>query len=276
MAINKKLIHFKTFENFNSQKLSANEANTKYTTGISGTETSGNPDILYQSICFIKDTQQIWTHGQIYNASADNSLRDANVQAVDIAGGLDDVAEPSIGGGGTYAEVNHGTSDSTFELTPNTFHVWDEVTSLNLTLGAETSGIANEYLFQFASGSTPTTLTLPDGIKFSEDLTIEANKIYQISILKGLGSVLSWDSVTLIDNYLRKDGSNLVFDYPVASDVVVSVYGRPTSAAASSVPTSFTLEYTTGSQSMSVRSVFNIEGITPPSDDAYNYISDSI
>ena len=71
MAINKKLIHFKTFANFNSQKLSANEANTKYTTGISGTETSGNPDILYQSICFIKDTQQIWTHGQIYNASAD-------------------------------------------------------------------------------------------------------------------------------------------------------------------------------------------------------------
>lgn len=73
MAINKKLIHFKTFANFNSQKLSANEANTKYTTGISGTETSGNPDILYQSICFIKDTQQIWTHGQIYNASADGS-----------------------------------------------------------------------------------------------------------------------------------------------------------------------------------------------------------
>lgn len=72
MAINKKLIHFKTFANFNSQKLSANEANTKYTTGISGTETSGNPDILYQSICFIKDTQQIWTHGQIYNASAEN------------------------------------------------------------------------------------------------------------------------------------------------------------------------------------------------------------
>lgn len=74
MAINKKLIHFKTFENFNSQKLSANEANTKYTTGISGTETSGNPDILYQSICFIKDTQQIWTHGQIYNASADGGV----------------------------------------------------------------------------------------------------------------------------------------------------------------------------------------------------------
>lgn len=95
-------------------------------------------------------------------------------------------------GGGAYAEVNHGTNDTTFTLTPNTFHVWEEVTSLTLTLGAETSGIANEYLFQFTSGSTPTTLTLPSDIKFSEDLVIEANKIYQISILKGLGSVLEF------------------------------------------------------------------------------------
>ena len=107
----------------------------------------------------------------------------------------------SEGGSSSYTEVNHGTSDTTFELTPNTFHIWDEVTVMNLTLGAETSGIANEYLFQFTSGSIPTTLTLPDDIKFSDDLVIEANKIYQISILKGLGSVLSWgntDAIVLI------------------------------------------------------------------------------
>ena len=104
----------------------------------------------------------------------------------------------SEGGSSAYAEVNHGTSDRTFELTPNTFHVWDEMTALTLTLGAETTGVANEYLFQFTSPATPTSLTLPDDIKFSEDLTIEANKIYQISILKGLGSVLCWDSVVSI------------------------------------------------------------------------------
>lgn len=104
----------------------------------------------------------------------------------------------SSSGNGAYSEINHGTSDSTFELTPNTFHVWDEMTALTLTLGAETSGVANEYLFQFTSGTIPTTLTLPDDIKFSEDLVIEANKIYQISILKGLGSVLSWDNAPII------------------------------------------------------------------------------
>lgn len=25
---------------------------------------------------------------------------------------------------GAYPEINHGTSDTTFTLTPNTFHVW--------------------------------------------------------------------------------------------------------------------------------------------------------
>jgi len=63
MAINKKLIHFNTFENFNSMKLSANAENTQYTLGTEGTVQTGSPDILYQSIVYIKDTQQQWTHG---------------------------------------------------------------------------------------------------------------------------------------------------------------------------------------------------------------------
>ena len=47
MAINKKLIHFNTFENFNSKKLSANIENTKYTLGVNGEIQKGSPDILY-------------------------------------------------------------------------------------------------------------------------------------------------------------------------------------------------------------------------------------
>jgi hypothetical protein len=101
--------------------------------------------------------------------------------------------DSSSSGNGAYAEVNHGTSDTTFTLTPNTFHIWDEVTTLDLDFGIETSGIMNEYLFQFTSGSESTTLILPYGIKFNSDLIIEENKIYQISILNGLGTVMSWD-----------------------------------------------------------------------------------
>jgi hypothetical protein len=56
MAINKKLIHFNNFENFNSKKLSANAENTEYTLGINGEKQSGPPDILWHSIVYIKDT----------------------------------------------------------------------------------------------------------------------------------------------------------------------------------------------------------------------------
>lgn len=105
----------------------------------------------------------------------------------------------TISGGASssaYPEVNHGTGDTTFTLTPNTFHVWDEVTSLTLNFGNETSGVANEYLFQFTSGSTATSLTLPDSIKWANDNvpTIGANMIYQVSILHGLASVLEFNN----------------------------------------------------------------------------------
>lgn len=50
MAINKKLIHFKTYQAFNKELEAGN--------------------ILETSIVWIKDTQQIYTHGQFYNCSA--------------------------------------------------------------------------------------------------------------------------------------------------------------------------------------------------------------
>lgn len=73
MAIKKKLIHFDTYSNFNSQKLSANKENTQYTVGVNGSVITGNPTILYQSICFIKDESKIWTHGALYDCANQNS-----------------------------------------------------------------------------------------------------------------------------------------------------------------------------------------------------------
>lgn len=69
MAIEKRFIHFKKFSDFNSKKLSANEANTQYTVGVSGAIQNGEPDILYQSYVWIKDTKQQWTHGQLYDGT---------------------------------------------------------------------------------------------------------------------------------------------------------------------------------------------------------------
>lgn len=75
MATKRRLIHFQTFDNFNQMKLSANDDNTQYTVGINGEIVSGTDvDVPYQAIAFIKDTEQIWTHGKLYN----------NTQIVDL------------------------------------------------------------------------------------------------------------------------------------------------------------------------------------------------
>lgn len=94
----------------------------------------------------------------------------------------------SGGGSAAYPIVNHGTNDTTFTLTPNTFHVWGEVSSLDLSFGAPQAGVANEYLFQFTSGSGGTTLALPGDIKWANDWRVDSQYIYQVSILNGIAS----------------------------------------------------------------------------------------
>ena len=82
--------------------------------------------------------------------------------------------------------INHGTSDTIFTLTPNKYHIWGEVSSLTLTLGSGVSGYLSEYMFEFQSGSTPTTLTLPNTVEWPSTPTIEANKRYQVSIVSNI------------------------------------------------------------------------------------------
>lgn len=66
MSIIHRYIHVENFEQFNTMKLSANAENTKYTIGLSEDVINGVPDVLYQSICWIKDIKKQWTHGQLY------------------------------------------------------------------------------------------------------------------------------------------------------------------------------------------------------------------
>ena len=94
-----------------------------------------------------------------------------------------------------YPLVSHGTSDTTFTLTPNTFHVWGTVSSLTLTFGSETEGVANEYLFQFScSSSVATTLSLPSSVMWADGETpaIEVMKTYQVSILNNCATIQSF------------------------------------------------------------------------------------
>lgn len=88
------------------------------------------------------------------------------------------------------AYVDHGTADTTFQLPPNQMHTWGEVASLTLTLGVGTGGIVNEYLFAFTSGTTPTTLSLPESIQ--TDIYVDANTRYECSIVDNYMTFHDW------------------------------------------------------------------------------------
>ena len=176
----------------------------------------------------------------------------------------------SSSGSSAMPLVDHGTNGTTSMIAPNVFHKWGEVASLTLTLGAETAGVANQYTFEFASGSTATVLALPDSLKWADDNvpTIEANMIYQISILNGLAVVLKFKNAKLITNNLTVSGTTLTFDYPVASNVQVQVQGGGSTNIAT---------FNEGDQTKSVMlgpgvSVEEVLGIIPPEDSVYKYV----
>ena len=81
------------------------------------------------------------------------------------------------------AVVDHGTSDTTFTLTPNVLHRWDSVFSLNLTLGSGETGYMSEYMFEFFVGASDFALDLPASVIWVEQPTFRQDMGYQVSIL---------------------------------------------------------------------------------------------
>lgn len=84
------------------------------------------------------------------------------------------------------------TTESTKELQPNTYYVFGEVETLTLTLAAGENDVLSEYMFEFTSGTTPTVITPIEGVEWRGD-TIEANKVYQASIVRGIGILVGRD-----------------------------------------------------------------------------------
>ena len=80
-------------------------------------------------------------------------------------------------------------SGSAKELQPNKYYIFGEVTTLTLTLAKGKEGKLAEYMFEFTSGATPTKITDIAGVEWKGD-TIEANKVYQASISRGIGILI--------------------------------------------------------------------------------------
>lgn len=152
---------------------------------------------------------------------------------------------------GNYPLVSHGTADTTFELTPNTMHVWAEVSALTLTLGTEESGKVNEYIFQFTSGVTATTLSLPSSIVWGneEPLIPEAGKTYQVSIVNNIATytfTVEYYGIHL--RTLKAKGSQISLAF---TDIPISVTGA-TEVSRSTSSGITTIVYQTTSQNICI------------------------
>lgn len=101
-----------------------------------------------------------------------------------IASGANNYVLPDTVAYKTTKSVETATSK---ELQPNVFYVWGEMASLTITLATSTDD-APEYMFKFSSGDTATTLSLPVS-KIMNDVTIEANKTYEVSIMDGIAAI---------------------------------------------------------------------------------------
>lgn len=135
--------------------------------------------------------------GTVESASFDPEADTVHIAAQTLSSAQQQQVRQNIGAAGVndvvgMPVVNHGTSDTTFSLTPNVFHVWGTVGTLTLSLATGEVGYVQEYMFEFTSGSTATTLTLPSTLKWINGVTpsdIEAGKTYQVSIMNGIGVI---------------------------------------------------------------------------------------
>jgi hypothetical protein len=79
-------------------------------------------------------------------------------------------------------------------LQPNIHYNFGTVEALTLTFADGETDKVNEYSFSFTSGETATVLTLPSSVQWANEITVEPNKRYEISIVD---NIALWCAVDL-------------------------------------------------------------------------------
>lgn len=172
MAINKKLIHFNKKATFNSQKLSANDSNTQYQVGGTGTVQTGAPDINYQSIAYIKDSKEIWTHGQFYGSAVAWSAITGKPSFATVATS------------GSYTDLTNKPTIPTSLPTPNSLTFTGATTGTWNGSSAKTVNIPT-YSLPTASASTLGGVKVGSGLSISNGVLSTSGgdvKIYETTI----------------------------------------------------------------------------------------------
>lgn len=115
---------------------------------------------------------------EFYKTGEDNKLF-----AIDLAGLA----------GGKVPRIEKLATDTTVELQPNTLYIFPEMASITYTLAAPTdTSVAAEYHIIFKSGATAAEIVHPEGVNVGS-FTVDANKIYEISISENLLLYQSWE-----------------------------------------------------------------------------------
>lgn len=93
---------------------------------------------------------------------------------------------------GGIERIEKLATDTTVILEPNKLYIFPEMASLTYTLAEPAdASVANEYHFVFKSGSTATELVHPSTVNVG-NFSIDANRVYEVSILEGLLTSQNW------------------------------------------------------------------------------------
>lgn len=91
------------------------------------------------------------------------------------------------------AEVTNTDAAPDVDLDPEKiYHFTGTLTALTIDLSSPATGQLAHYHFDFDSGSTAPTLTLPQTVVMPSGFTVEANKRYEVDILNNYGTVIAW------------------------------------------------------------------------------------
>lgn len=164
---------------------------------------------VWGSVVLIKDTNEIYANNKLQlqssggsgnnqsnnyatkddlNTKQDTLISGTNIKTIN---GNDILGEGNVVIG--YKPLQTSTSN-TMVLDPNVYYrnTNTSLTSLTITLNAEdNSSVLNEYLVEFTTRSTGTTINLPTSIVWAngETPTFETGTKYQISIVNNLGII---------------------------------------------------------------------------------------
>ena len=90
--------------------------------------------------------------------------------------------------------IKEAPPSGSFALSPGILYDFTQAdaTALTFTFEAPESGKAAAYHVMFKCGGTAATVSLPDGVKTPDGYVIEANRVYELSILQNMLAYQSW------------------------------------------------------------------------------------